>query len=185
MVSPRKTLSHSLGLLQHHANIFLFASFCTADPFLSESCLPLVTFFFKHSQVKIVKNVKRCDGSGHFACGDIFHLTHTSLPKSAFGKFCFFLHHFQFNKEKRRDYGSRAILASRLKHFPILWEHYSAALMWLFTTETSAKSCNKSFESGPSVPNLDVKVFVTKLCNCSLLEFENLWFCIKKKDKTV
>ena len=140
-------------------------------------------FFFKHSQVKIVKNVKRCDGSGHFACGDIFHLTHTSLPKSAFGKFCFFLHHFQFNKEKRRDYGSRAILASRLKHFPILWEHYSAALMWLFTTETSAKSCNKSFESGPSVPNLDVKVFVTKLCNCSLLEFENLWFCIKKKTR--
>ena len=45
VVSPRKTLSHSLGLLQHHANIFLFASFCTADPFLSESCLPLVTFF--------------------------------------------------------------------------------------------------------------------------------------------
>ena len=32
------------------------------------------------------------------------------------------------------------------KHFPILSEHYSTALMWLFTTETTAKTCNKSIE---------------------------------------
>ena len=125
VVSPRKTLSHSLGLLQHHANIFLFASFCTADPFLSGSCLPLVTF----SQVKIVKDVKRSDGSGHFACGDIFHLTHASLPNLPLENFASLCIIFSSIRKKTSDYGSRAILASRLKHFPILWEHYSAALM--------------------------------------------------------
>ena len=79
-------------------------------------------------------------------------------------------------------------MASRLKHFPFLSEHYSTALMRLFTTETTAKSCNKSIESGASVPNPDLQdiIFANGTLKCRIVIYDkNLFMTRGREDKII